>query len=162
MDEVWRTIPEFSSYSVSDYGRVRNNETGRIMAQLINTTGVSQVGLTKNLVQYRRSVPLLVATAFIPKKRPEFNTPINLNGDRFDNEVANLMWRPKWFAAKYHAQFWNGERGFNVPIYETISGERFETSWEAAIKYGLIDREILVATTNRTYVWPSYQVFRVI
>lgn len=162
MDEVWRTIPEFPSYSVSTRGRVQNDETERIMAQLLNTTGVVQVGLTRGLVQYRRSVPLLVASAFIPKKNLEFTTPINLSGDRFDNEVSNLMWRPKWFAVKYHAQFRNGERGFNVPVYETTTGEEFETSWEAAIKYGLIDREILIATTNRTYVWPSYQIFRVI
>lgn len=162
MDEVWRRIPEFPSYSVSDFGRVQNDETSRIMTQLRNQTGVINVGLTRNLVQYKRSVALLVSSAFIPRKSEEFTTPINLDGDRHNNQVPNLMWRPRWFAVRYFQQFFNGQRGFNVPIVELTTGEEFNTSWDAAIKYGLIDREIFVATTNRTYVWPSYQIFRVI
>ena len=162
MNEVWRIIPEFPNYSVSDLGRVRNDEMGYIMTQLRNQHGVVHVGLTRNLVQYRRSVALIVASAFVPKLNEHFDTPIHLDGDRFNSEVENLMWRPKWFAARYHQQFKNGERGFKVPVLDTKTGERFKTSWEAALKYGLIDREILVATTNRTYVWPTYQVFRVI
>lgn len=161
MDEDWRAIPEFPNYSVSTEGRIQNTETGRFMAQVLNQRGMLNVGLTKNFVQHRRSVPLLVAQAFLPQV-DHFDTPINLNGDRLNNRVGNLLWRPKWFAIRYIQQFYNGRRGFNVPIVELQSGEEFETSWIAATKYGLIDREILIATTQRTYVWPTYQMFRVI
>lgn len=163
--EIWRTIRSFPGYSVSDYGRVRNDETERVMALLKNQQGIVNVGMTMNHVQYKRSVALLVATAFLPKQpqqRDAFDTPINLDGDRSNNHVINLMWRPRWFAVKYFRQFHSYQRGFDVPIEEVNTGERFETSWEAAIKYGLLDREILLATLNRTYVWPSYQKFRVI
>jgi hypothetical protein len=163
--EVWRSIREFPGYSVGDEGHVRNDDTGRIMAMLVNQHGIGYVGLTKNYRQYKRSVAVLVATAFTPKlaqHRDAFDTPINLNGDRIDNRASNLMWRPRWFAVKYFRQFHSNERGFNVPIEEIGTRERFKTSWDAALKYGLLDREILVATLNRTYVWPSYQRFRVL
>lgn len=159
----WEPIPEFPGYSVSYAGAVRNDETDRILSPTINQNNVLQVGLVKEGTQYKRGVALLVARAFLPPPFPEaFNTPINLDGDRTNNHVDNLMWRPRWFAIQYHRQFYNGKRGFREPVVETNTGERFPSSWEAAIKYGLLDREIMIATLNMTYVWPTYQEFRVI
>lgn len=159
----WREIDEFPDYSVSNEGQVSNNRTGRILALTRNQHGIVQVGLTKDLLQYKRSVTLLVARAFLdPPAILTFTTPINLDGDRTNNHIENLMWRPKWFAIRYHKQFNNERRGFREPIMETHTGEKFKNSWQAATKYGLLDREILIATLNRTYVWPTYQQFRVI
>lgn len=161
--EEWRSIYEFPGYSVSSHGRVRNDDNERIMTLLRNQQGIINVGLSKNKKQYKRSVTLLVANAFLDPPVPaSFDTPINLDGDRSNNYVSNLMWRPRWFAAKYHAQFHNGQRGYKVPIEDVATGQRFPTSWEAAIEFGLIDREIFTATENRTYVWPTYQIFRVV
>lgn len=162
MDE-WKLIPEFPGYLVSRDGRVRNQDSGRILVLTSNQNNVTQVGLMKNSVQHKRGVALLVADAFLPRPDHEaFNTPINLDGDRGNNHVDNLMWRPRWFAIQYHRQFHNGKRGFNKPVIDVETGERFNTSWEAATKFGLLDREIMIATLNRTYVWPTYQKFRVI
>lgn len=158
--ETWREIRSFPGYSVSDLGRVRNDVTGRLMTLLQNQHGVLQVGLTKNLTQHRRAVAKLVATAFLQEPPAEFDTPINLDGDRSHNVVENLMWRPRWFAVKYFQQFYENCCSFNYPIEDIKTGDVFETSWHAATTCGLLDREILVATLNRTYVWPTYQIFR--
>jgi hypothetical protein len=163
--EVWRRIPEFPNYSVSDEGRILNEDTGRIMVQRINNHGNVHVGLTKQLVQYRRSVALLVAEAYLPRlphNRESFDTPIHLDGDKLNNCVANLMWRPYWFAYKYAKQFNAPPRGFRTPVEELTSGLTFPTSWVAATTFGLLDQEILIATVKRTYVWPTYQKFRVL
>lgn len=162
--ECWRRIFEFPNYSVSSRGRVLNDDTGRYMTLLVNQRGIVNVGLTKGKIQHKRSVSVLVATEFLPFPPNEsFDTPINLDGERTNNHAENLMWRPRWFARKYYWQFLpNAPRGFVVPIKELETRERFETSWEAALKYGLIDREILIATLNHTYVWPTYQRFQVI
>lgn len=159
----WRSIPDFPGYSVSHEGFVRNDDHDRILKPTANQSGVAQVGLTRDKLQYKRGVALLVANAFLPPPISEpFNTPINLDGDRFNNHVDNLMWRPRWFAVKYHQQFHNGKLGFRKPIMEVNTKETFPTSWCAAVKYGLLDREIMIATLNRTYVWPTYQEFRLI
>ena len=160
--EQWRVIDEFSDYSVSDEGRVRNEETGRVLAQRMNTTGVIYVGLQRGRRQHCRSVPLLVAREFLPPHgNSNFDTPINLDGDKWNNRPENLMWRPRWFALKYRLQFHAPPKGFRHPVVEIETGVTFPTSWDAAIKYGLLDLDILVATINRTFVWPTGQSFRV-
>lgn len=139
-----------------------NQETGRLLSFLQNQTGNVHVGLIRNKVQYKRSVPLLVANAFVakPPHRREFDTPINLDGDRYNNRAVNLMWRPRWFARKYFAQFESDVRGIFGPIQDTITKEVFESTWEAAIKFGLLEKDIVLSIMNRTYVVPSFQTFR--
>lgn len=159
----WKSIPDFPGYSVSRHGQVRNENTDRVLALTINRNNILTVGLMKDSKQHKRGVALLVAEAFLsPPQNKAFNTPINLDGDRLNCSADNLLWRPRWFAIEYHRQFHNGLRGFTRPVIEINTKEEFPTSWEAATKYGLIDREILLATLNRTYVWPTYQEFRVI
>ena len=158
-----KPIEYFPGYSVSPSGVVRNDDTGRGMALTKNQHGIVQVGLMQNGTQYKRGVALLVAKAFLsPPISSAFNTPINLDGDRSNNHIENLMWRPRWFAIFYHRQFYNDKRGFREPVIDVKTKEWFPNSWEAAIKYGLLDREIMIATLNRTYVWPTYQEFRLI
>lgn len=161
--DSWQPIPEFPGYSVSFEGRVRNDDSGRILATLVNQSGVAHVGMVKDHHQHKRSLALLVAEAFLGAPQPDtFDTPINLDGDRTNCHIDNLMWRPRWFAVKYHQQFHNDLRGVRVPIREIHTGQAFPNSWDAATKFGLIDREILLAIQNRTYVWPTYQEFEII
>lgn len=158
----WRSIREFPNYSVSDAGHVRNEETGHTMSMLVNQSGLVHVGLTKNRVQYKRSVPLLVAEAFlVPPRNMLFDTPINLDGDRFNNSAENLLWRPRWFAAKYLRQFRNTHLDAPViPVEELNTCTQFESTWDAAVSYGLLDTDIRIAMNNNTEIWPTYQRFR--
>lgn len=162
-DEIWVRIAEFPGYSVSDAGRVRSDKSGKILTPLTNQSGIVSVGLFRDSVQYKRSVSLLVGSAFIPKtamQRETFHSLINLDGDKSNNNVPNLMWRPKWFAVKYFRQFHEPPQGIDAPIMDTVSGEIFQTSWIAALTFGLLDKEILRSIAIRTYVWPTFQTFR--
>ena len=167
--EEWCEIQHFPNYSVSSYGRVRsdivygNGNTGRILTPSANQRGIVHVGLVRNGIQHKRSVALLVAHAFIRTARPlSFTTPINLDGDRSNNHVDNLLWRPTWFAREYFGQFRRGVAKISTPIVELKTEEVFEDSWAAALTYGLLDREIFEAIENKTYVWPTYQRFEII
>lgn len=168
--EEWRTLTEFPGYSVSDCGRVRNDQTGRYLVLQVNQTGVPNVGLSKRNdaeepIQHKRSVALLVASTFLtPHEHEQFDTPINLDGNRQNNNVRNLMWRPRWFAVRYFEQFRlrNPRWVVNHPIQDKKSKEVFENSWDAVVKHGLIEQDIYLSMLDRTYVWPTYQVFEAV
>ena len=171
MNEVqeWRSIVGFPGYSVSDYGCVRSERvirkvmTHRILTPTLNTRGIPMVGINQYGVQYKRSIAVLVAEAFIRSaKSLEFNTPINLDGDRTNNRADNLAWRPLWFARKYFQQIRSGPQGIGRPVQEMQTKEVFESSWHAALSYGLIEREIVFGILNNCYVWPTYQRFRTV
>lgn len=161
--EEWKKVVIFDQYSVSELGQVRNDETGRIMSVLRNAHGVCYVGLTKGYQQYRRSLPLLVAQAFVPKpmtmQKESFNKPIHLDGNQTNNRAYNLLWRPHWFAMKYTAQFKVGPT-VATPVIDLKTEEKYSCPWIAALSFGLLEREIIVAGLTRTFVWPTYQEFR--
>lgn len=167
--EEWRVVQGFPSYSVSSLGKVRsdiefkNGNTGRIIRPSTNQHGVAYVGLMKNGCQLKRSVALMVAHAYILTARSHtFTTPINLDGDRLNNRVENLLWRPLWFARKYFGQFENPHARIPDPIMEVKTHTVYENSWDAALTYGLLDAEIFEAILDKTYVWPTYQTFEVL
>lgn len=162
VDEEWAQIQEFPDYSVSTYGRVRNDHTGRIMALKQNQHGVVNVGLMKNGVQYKRGVALLVAKAHLPRRDGPFDTPINVDGDRSNNNIHNLMWRPRWFAVKYHAQFHESGLHIKSAIIDVNTHERFHNSRHAAVSYGLLEHEVVMSVHNKTWVFPTYQMFELL
>lgn len=161
--EQWKSIEFFPGYSVSDHGRIRTDKSGRILALNENQFGVVQVGLMREGIQYHRSVPLLVAKAFLPRDAAPFDTPINLDGDRHNNRVENLTWRPRWFAIKYNQQF---RQPYENPIMTRIvdlkTGDVSENSSHCAQRYGLLEQDLVLSILNRTYVWPTYQEFGIL
>jgi NUMOD4 motif len=161
--ENWRPIERFEGYSVSDHGSIRTDKSGRILALNENQYGLLQVGMMRDGIQHHRSVPLLVAKAFIPEPVGPFDTPINLDGDRHNNHVDNLVWRPRWFAIKYNQQFrYPFEHPILVPLEDMKTNEVSENSTECAKRYGLLEEDLVFSVLNRTYVWPTYQEFRVL
>lgn len=160
MAERWIPIEHFLDYEVSDQGRIRSRLTDRVLSLNPNQFGVMQVGMMRDSEQRHRSVPLLVAKAFLPEPGGAFDTPINLDGDRTNNAVENLLWRPRWFAIKYNQQFkMRHPHRIDRPIVELKTGEVSENSFECAKKYGLLEEDLILSILNRTYVWPTYQEF---
>lgn len=160
LDE-WRPVEDFPGYSVNPLGQVKkDSKASYILRTRVNQYGFPYVGLMRNGRQCIRSLPRLVATAYITPPSDVFDTPINLNGDRTDCSVDNLMWRPRWYAVLYMNQF---EERYDYPIDEPVkvSGETtvYPNSFEAAINYGLLEREVVLSILNRTPAWPTYQDF---
>lgn len=161
----WKRIPEFPTYSVSNEGLVRNDDTGRIMAIRKNPHGVHYVGLMKSKKQHNLSLTRLVAEAFVSRPAQDragvFNNPIHLNGHKDDNRSQNLMWRPYWFALQYQQQFRKGPTTAE-PVLEINTQERYSFPLIAAMAFGLLEKEIISSALNRTFVWPTFQEFRFI
>lgn len=161
LPERWADILEFPGYSISDHGRVLNARTNFFIRPTRNSHQLAIVGLMHNGIQHKRSLPLLVASAFIRKpSNPNFDTPVNLDGDRMNNHYMNLTWRPLWFARNYRKQFSDNHTTFDQPIEDVETREIYDNSMHAAIVNGLLDTEIYLSMLNNTYVWPTGQIFR--
>jgi len=136
--------------------------TERILQTKVNKEGVIFVGLMKDGTQHQRGLALLVAQEFLPRKA-NFDTPINLNGDRTDNAVENLMWRPRWHAVAYVKQFSDPfPNPITDPIRDKESRKTYAGSWDCAMANGLLEKDVVLSILNRTYSWPTYQEFEVV
>jgi hypothetical protein len=157
----WIPVYGFPGYSVNSLGQVRNDSTGRLLTTRINAEGVPYVGMMRDYRQVIRSLPRLVAEAFLPPPTQIFDTPVNIDGDRTNCAVDNLMWRPRWYAVLYNRQF-RTERypnPINAPVVALDTEEVFPDSLAAACRYGLLEREVVLSVLNKTPTWPTYQMF---
>lgn len=164
-DMEWRPVEGFPGYSVNPLGQVRRNANLRLLMPRFNEYDVPYVGLMRNWQQCIRSLPRLVAMAFLQRPTEIFDTPIQVDGDRSNCRVDNLMWRPRWYAVKYNRQFTDRYRYDNpldTPIRSIIDGEHFPDSLTAACRYGLLEREVVLSVLNRTPAWPTYQYFELV
>lgn len=122
--EKWEPIKDTSGvYSVSTFGRVRNNKTGRMMQQQESHNGYLRVNLSVG--EKRRYFPVhrLVGTAFIanPKNLPQIN---HKDENRKNNAVENLEWCTSSYNCSYGGRVEKLKKkiGYRVRKY-TESGE---------------------------------------
>lgn len=165
--ERWREISNFPTYSVSSWGRVRNDESGVIISATRNSHDLPIVGLMSynqqrgRSVQSKRALPLLVACAFVPEhSNVNFGTPVHLDGDRTNNHYTNIVWRPLWFARRYMVQFTDDHITLDEPVEDVETFEIYKSSMHASTVHGLLDEQLLLSMHNNTYVWPTGQIFR--
>lgn len=100
-EEEWKHIPD-SNYSVSNYGRVRNDKTSLIRKLPKNPQGYPQAFLysLEKSKPIQRAVHQLVAEAFIPN--PEGLPLVNHMDESQDNNRAdNLQWATYQYNATY-------------------------------------------------------------
>lgn len=88
----WKYIPGTqATYSVNEYGQVRNNKTGRILSQNMARKGFYRFAIMKRKVHTTYITHLIMAKLFLPN-------PNNLpcikfkNGNCADVYLDNLEW----------------------------------------------------------------------
>ncbi len=91
MEEEWRKIIGFSIYSISNYGSVRNDKTGKILKLAIDRYGYYKINLREKLKNRYATVHRLVAETFIPnhENKPQVN---HKDGNKLNNTLDNLEW----------------------------------------------------------------------
>lgn len=92
--EEWKLIEGISNkfghtYSVSDYGNVRNNGTGRILSKRLDKRGYARANVAGKEFKVHR----LVAEYFVVNPRPgEFNMVNHIDTVKTNNLPSNLEW----------------------------------------------------------------------
>ena len=87
MKEVWRPIPNFGGYEVSDLGRVRSFRMGKVKLLLSK----DRINLRKNGKTYYTYVCCLVAFTFIGPK-PKGQMVRHLDDIRSNNKLKNISY----------------------------------------------------------------------
>lgn len=89
--EIWKIIEDYPNYSVSTFGRVKNNRNNHILTHGVNTSGYPSLRISNSSGRKTFRVHRLVATAFIenPDKKEEVNHKDEV---KTNNYVENLEW----------------------------------------------------------------------
>lgn len=118
-------------YSVSSYGRVRNDKTGQFLKPSVIKDGYLQVGLYKDKKTKHLQVHRLVAIMFIPNDEPTVKTIVHhLDHNVQNNHVENLQWTTN----QYNVEDGRGKR---VRCIET--GVIYNSYAHASRETGLCD-----------------------
>lgn len=142
--ECWKPVGGFSRYCVSNYGRVRNIQTGNILHGIRNSR-YERVCLHNELTNYHGklvSVHRLVANCFVENKYPNRLKYVNhIDENRFNNRADNL----EWCTAKYNYN-WSKDRA--------IKGARLSSVRQGKTKpivvYNLYSQQALLYTSTRS------------
>lgn len=161
IDVPHAVIPEFPNYCVTNDGRIFNLKTGRDMRLSPTAEGDLTIGMMRDGVQHRRSVKVLVAEAFVPGRTEEFNTPIQLDGNKDNLHADNMMWRPRWFAWRYTSQFsaYLPDWYFEGPILDVRHDVEYLTIIGAATTNGSLCEDILESIRTNKMVFPTGEIY---
>lgn len=98
MEKIWKAIPGFSLYHISNYGEIKtfnwkNKKVEKIMSPALDGAGYFRTMLKRDSDGKFCTVKVhrLVAQTFIPNplNKPQVN---HINGIRNDNRLTNLEW----------------------------------------------------------------------
>jgi len=163
--ELWKPIPGFSIYEVSDRGFVRNATTGRIMSTSVNNYGHLKISLWDDWGRRRtRSVALMVAMAFCERHDLLCDNVVMLDTDLTNVVAENLVWRPRWFAWQYARQFRIPiRRHYEVlPILNVTQDIEYRSIVECAMTEGLLFNDIWRSTYSADRIYPHFNVYQVL
>lgn|SRR5574343_57389 len=92
MKEIWKIIDNYNDvYEVSNFGRVKNKVTNRILSQFLINSGYYCVSLHKNKKAKNHTTHSLVAESFIGKK-PLGMEVCHLDGNKINNHFSNIKY----------------------------------------------------------------------
>lgn len=91
--EIWKAIPGYEGeYSVSSYGRIRNDRSGKISAGHDTGHGYRKFGFWRGNTEVGKAyIHRLVAEAFL-EKGPDDTEVNHKDGNRANNNIDNLEW----------------------------------------------------------------------
>lgn len=156
--ELWAPHLGYPGYSISTFGRVRNDRRGRVLTPLEYPGQRQTVKMTYNGVQVNRNVAKLVCETY-HLQRDGWTTPIHFDGNMQNCHVENLDWRPRWFALKHTQQFGKDHYEYPDPVRNVDTGTIYDNPWSVVFACGILYMDLILSISNKTYVFPTMNVY---
>ena len=91
--EIWKPVPDFPNYHVSDHGTVMNVQTNKLL-RLTDKCGYLRIGFKNKMMKKSWYIHRLVASVFI--ENPENKSDVNhKDKNKQNNHVSNLEWNTR-------------------------------------------------------------------
>jgi hypothetical protein len=122
--EEWRDIPQTNGlYQGSDWGRIKNTKSEKILSPYKCTNGHLQIRIRRKQCMVHK----IIAQLFIPNPN-NYDVVHHIDHNPENNHIENLLWLSK----KEHDKLHHEERQMQVYQY-TIKG-KLVNIWESAVK----------------------------
>lgn len=135
--EQWRKCPNFPQYEASDYGRIRNSKSKKILKQYETKYEDSLPKDIKQVIEEKpdtrkigylkvgkgQDVHKLVADAWLVKPNQDKLHIHHISNDGYDNSPYNLIYIPQSIHTGTNG-IHSGLRGKIIPFYYTYPGPR--------------------------------------
>ena len=135
MSEIWKPIPNWEEYQISNLGRIKSFyirwKEPKLLKQQKDKDGYWKVALSKNNKSYNFQVHRLLALTFIPN--PNNYAYINhKNENKSDNTLDNL----EWCDFTYNCVYGTARKRASEKCFKRIkcieTGEEFKSLKEAS------------------------------
>lgn len=111
MEEIWKVIKCATNYSVSNFGRVKNNKTNYIRKN-DRTGNYERVGLKCNDGKnHNKRIHRLVLETFDPRIDMDKMVVNHKDGNKFNNHLDNLEWTTQ--SENVHMTWVRGRKRYN-------------------------------------------------
>ncbi len=146
-EEAWQAVTKFPHYSISSFGRVKNNKTGEVRRITITDPGFPAVTLygADSKSRYLRHINVMVAEAFLPTAIDDKMTAVwHIDGDPQNCRADNLRWE-----YRNRVLDWNEQHRLKAPRLRTPrvrnnrTGIVYENAYECAMAEGDLESTIV-------------------
>ena len=125
--ESWKKIKDYENYSVSSFGRVRNDKTDRILKPTKNAGGYYHVSLYKNGKEKNHSIHRLIGIAFLPNHDNKRMVD-HIDENKMNNNIINLRW-----STGSQNQFNQGKQKNNTTGFKGVCFDKSKQKYVAFI-----------------------------
>ena len=129
--EIWRDVAGFEGlYQVSNYGKVKNTLSNKVLKNVLHHRGYLIVGLTKNKRAKTFSVHRLVAAAFIPNPNnyPQVN---HKDENKQNNCIDNLEWCTQKYNNTYGTRIEKAKIGISKKLLQYDLNGNLLRTWSS-------------------------------
>ena len=149
MEERWKQSgdSDVPNYEVSDFGRIRNPKTGRILKTFTDDKGYERVSLVGKDKTYLKKVHTVVAKTFVEGYKTGLCV-VHKDTNKLNNRADNLTYKTRSEIVKQTYLDGREQSGRMRPVRCVETGEEWRSIIECSRKTGLNRNSISKCANN--------------